>query len=102
MINRNMMRQAQELQARLTKAQQDLAVATVEATSGGGAVKVIATGQQEIREIKISPEAINPEDAQMLEDLVLTAVNDALNKSRELAAQTMGKLTGGLKIPGLT
>ena len=101
MINRNMMRQAQELQARLAKAQQDLANVTVEATAGGGAVKVVATGQQEIRGIKIAPEAINPEDAAMLEDLVLTAVNDALNKSRELAAQTMGKLTGGLKIPGL-
>jgi nucleoid-associated protein EbfC len=101
MINRNMMRQAQELQARLAKAQQELAAATVEATSGGGAVKVIATGQQEIKEIKISPEAINPEDAPMLEDLVLTAVNEALNKSRELTAQTMGKITGGLKIPGL-
>jgi len=101
MINRNMMRQAQELQARLAKAQQELAAATVEATSGGGAVKVIATGQQEITEIKISPEAINPEDAQMLEDLVLTAVNEALNKSRELASQSMSKITGGLKIPGL-
>jgi nucleoid-associated protein EbfC len=101
MINRNMMRQAQELQARLAKAQQELAAATVEATSGGGAVKVIATGQQEIKEIKISPEAINPEDAPMLEDLVLTAVNEALNKSRELTTQTMGKITGGLKIPGL-
>jgi hypothetical protein len=101
MINGNMMRQAQELQARLAKAQEDLAAATVEATSGGGAVKVIATGQQEIKEIKISPEAINPEDAPMLEDLVLTAVNEALNKSRELAGQTMSKITGGLKIPGL-
>jgi len=99
MINRNMMRQAQELQARLAKAQQDLAAATVEGSSGGGAVKVIATGQQEIKEIKISPEAINPEDAPMLEDLVLTAVNEALNKSRELTSRPWARSPAVLKYP---
>jgi len=101
-MNRNMMRQAQELQARFAKAQQELANATVEGTSGGGAVKVTVNGQQEVKSIKISPEAVNPEDVQMLEDLVLTAVNEALNKSRDLASQSLGKLTGGLKIPGIT
>lgn len=101
-MNRNMMRQAQELQARFAKAQQELANATIEGSSGGGAVRVTVNGQQEVKEIKIAPEAINPEDAQMLEDLVLTAVNEAMNKSKELAAQSLGKLTGGLKIPGIT
>ena len=101
-MNRFTMRQAQELQAKLAKAQQELANTTVEVSSGGGAVKVTINGQQEIKQIKISPEAINPEDVEMLEDLVLTAVNEAIAKSQELAAQHLGKLTGGLKIPGLT
>ena len=101
-MNRSFMRQAQELQAKLAKAQQELADATIEVSSGGGAVKVTINGQQEIKEIKISPEAINPEDVEMLEDLVLTAVKEAIAKSQELAAQRLGKLTGGLKIPGLT
>ena len=97
-----MLRQAQELQAKLAKAQQELAEATVEASSGGGAVKVTINGQQKILSVKISPEAINSEDAELLEDLVLTAVSEAIAKSQELAAQRLGKLTGGLKIPGLT
>ena len=101
-MNRSFMRQAQELQAKLAKAQQELANTTVEVSSGGGAVKVTINGQQEIKEIKISPEAINPEDVEMLEDLVLTAVKEAIAKSQELATKHLGKLTGGLKIPGLT
>jgi DNA-binding YbaB/EbfC family protein len=101
-MNRSFMRQAQELQAKLARAQQELANATIEVSSGGGAVKITINGQQEIKEIKIAPEAINPEDVEMLEDLVLTAVNEAIAKSQELAAQRLGKLTGGLNIPGLT
>jgi DNA-binding YbaB/EbfC family protein len=101
-VNRRMMQQAQELQARLAKAQKELAEATVEATAGGGAVTVTITGQQEVKSIKIDPEAINPDDVEMLEDLVLAAVNEALTKSQELAAERMSKVTGGLKIPGLT
>jgi DNA-binding YbaB/EbfC family protein len=101
-MNRFMMRQAQELQAKLVKAQQELANITVEVSSGGGAIKVTINGQQKIQSIKVSPEAINPDDVEMLEDLVLTAVNEAIAKSQELAAQRLGKLTGGLKIPGLT
>jgi hypothetical protein len=101
-VNKFVMRQAQELQAKLAKAQQELADITVEASSGGGAVKVTINGQQKIQSVKISPEAINPDDVEMLEDLVLTAVNEAIAKSQELAAQRLGKLTGGLKIPGLT
>jgi DNA-binding YbaB/EbfC family protein len=101
-MNRNLMRQAQELQARLAKVQQELAEAEIEATSGGGAVTVTVNGQQQILSVKISPEAINPDDVEMLEDLVLAAVNEALTKSQEMAAKRMGKLTGGLNIPGLT
>ncbi len=101
-MNKFTLRQAQELQAKLAKAQQELAEATVEASSGGGAVKVTMTGHQKILSIKIAPEAINPDDAELLEDLVLTAVSEAIAKSQELAAQRLGKLTGGFKIPGLT
>jgi DNA-binding YbaB/EbfC family protein len=95
------LRQAQELQAKLVKAQKELAEATVEASSGGGAVTATVTGQQKILSIKIAPEAINPDDPELLEDLVLTAVSEAITKSQELAAQRLGKLTGGFKIPGL-
>lgn len=101
-MNRAFMRQAQELQAKLAKAQQELAEAEVEASSGGGAVTVTVNGQQQVLSVKISPEAIESGDAEMLEDLVLTAVNEALTKAQEMAAKRMGKLTGGLNIPGLT
>ncbi len=101
-MNRHMLRQAQELQAKLVKAQQELAEATVEGSSGGGAVKVTVTGQQKILSVKIAPEAINPDDAELLEDLVLTAVSEAIAKAQELAAERMNKITGGLNIPGLT
>ena len=100
-MNKSIMRQAQELQAKLAKAQEELSKTTLEASSGGGAVKVTINGQQEIQSIKISPEVIDPSDAELLEDLVLTAVSEALNKSQELAAERLGGLTGGLKIPGL-
>jgi DNA-binding YbaB/EbfC family protein len=96
------MRQAQELQAKLAKTQEELADITVEASSGGGAVKVTINGQQQVQSVKISPEAIEPDDVELLEDLVLTAVNEAITKSQELAAKRLGKLTGGLNIPGLT
>jgi DNA-binding YbaB/EbfC family protein len=94
-------RQAQDLQAKLAKAQQELGELTVEATSGGGAVKVTIDGQQKIRSVTISPEVVNAEDTEMLQDLVLTAVNEAITKSQELAASRLGNLTSGLKIPGL-
>jgi len=100
-MNRNMMRQAQELQARLAKAQKELSSLVLEASSGGGAVKVTINGQQEIQSIKISPEVVNPADVAMLEDLVLAAVRDALAKSQQAASDKLGGLTGGLKIPGL-
>ena len=101
-MNKSIMRQAQELQAKLAKAQQELSNTTIEASSGGGAVKVTIDGQQQLQSVKISPEVIDPEDVELLEDLVLTAVREAIAKSQEAAAQHLGGLTGGLKIPGLT
>lgn len=95
-----LMRQAQQLQGKLEKIQQELEKATVEASSGGGAVTVVMTGQQQVQSVKISPEAVD--DIEMLQDLVLTAMNEAVKKSKELAADRLGALTGGLKIPGLT
>lgn len=94
-------RQAQELQAKLAKAQQELGEITVEASSGGGAVKIIIDGQQHVRSVTISPEVVNAEDTEMLQDLVMTAVNEAIKKSQELATNRLGSLTNGLKIPGL-
>lgn len=95
------MRQAQELQAKLTKAQDELASLTVEASAGGGAVKAVVTGQQKLQGIKIDPAAVDPNDVQMLEDLVMAAVNEALAKSHELASAHMSKLTGGFGLPGM-
>ena len=97
----NMMKEAQKLQAQMEKMQEEIARKTVDATAGGGMVTVQANGKQELLSIKIDPEVINKDDAQMLEDLVLAACNEALRKSRELVQQELGKLTGGLKIPGL-
>ncbi len=94
-------RQAQELQAKLAKAQEELGELTVEASSGGGAVKVIIDGKQKIRSVTISPDVVNAGDTEMLQDLVLTAINEAVTKSQELAASRLGSLTNGLKIPGL-
>jgi nucleoid-associated protein EbfC len=97
----NLMKEAQRLQQQMAQMQEEVAQKKVEATAGGGMVTVQANGKQEIVSIKIDPEVINKDDAQMLEDLVLAACNEALRKSRELIQQEMGKLTGGLKIPGL-
>ena len=101
-MNKHMMQQARELQAKLAKAQEELANTTVEASSGGEAVKVTMNGQQQIQSVKISPEVVNPDDVELLEDLIMAAVSEAIAKSQELAAKRLGGLTGGLKIPGLT
>jgi DNA-binding YbaB/EbfC family protein len=100
-MNKFMMQQAQKLQAQLLKAQEELASLNVEASSGGGAVKVVMNGQQQIQSVKISPEVVNKEDVEMLEDLILTAIKEAQAMAQEAAAKKMGGLTGGLKIPGL-
>ena len=101
MMDKRMLKQAQQLQSKLFKAQEELGSATVEASSGGGAVTVVVTGQQEIKSIKISPEVVDPEDVELLEDMILAALNEAMEKAQELAAKRLGSLTGGLKIPGL-
>jgi hypothetical protein len=101
-MNKFLMQQAQKLQSKLAQAQEELSNITVEASSGGGAVKVTMNGQQKIQSVKISPEVINSDDVELLEDLVLTAVSEAIAKSQEIAAEHLGGLTGGLKIPGLT
>jgi len=91
----------QQIQARLAKAQQELANMNIEVASGGGAVTVTVDGQQNIKSIKISKEVVSPEDVEMLEDLVLSAVKEAIAKSQEAASKQLGGLTGGMKIPGL-
>jgi DNA-binding YbaB/EbfC family protein len=96
-----MMKQAQKLQRQMLEAQEALAEERVEATSGGGMVRVVADGQQNILEIKIEPEAVDPEDVEMLEDLVLAAITEAVRKSRELAEERLGAFTKGMKIPGM-
>jgi len=101
-MNKFTLHQVQKLQQNLAKAQQELSQTNIEASSGGGAVKVTIDGQQKLQSVKISPEVINPEDAELLEDLVLAAVREAIAKSQKLAAKQLGGLTGGLKIPGLT
>lgn len=97
----NMMKQAQKLQKNMLKLQEELADRTIETSSGGGMVKVVANGKQQIVSIDIEKEVVDPEDVEMLQDLVLAAVNDALQKSQEMVSTEMGKLTGGLNIPGL-
>jgi DNA-binding YbaB/EbfC family protein len=96
------MKEAQRLQQQMQELQEQVAQKKVQATAGGGMVTVEVNGRQEVLAIKIDPEVINRDDPQMLEDLVLAACNEALRKSRELVQQELGKLTGGLKIPGLS
>ncbi|MFW6102189.1 MAG: YbaB/EbfC family nucleoid-associated protein [Chloroflexota bacterium] len=100
-MDKSILRQAQQLQAKLAKAQEELGNMTVEATSGGGAVKVVIDGHQKVRSVEISPEAVESEDVELLQDLVMTAVNEAITKSQELVNERLGSLTGGLNIPGL-
>ena len=90
-----------EMQNRLAKIQEELAEATVEATAGGGAVKVVMTGQQRVQSVALDPGAVDPDDVEMLQDMIVAAMNEALTKSQELAARQLGALTGGMKIPGL-
>jgi hypothetical protein len=96
------MKQAQKMQEQLGRIQEELASKTVSASAGGGMVTVIANGKQEIISIKIAPEAVDPQDIAMLEDLVTAAVNEALRSARSLMEEEMKKITGGLSIPGIT
>jgi len=98
----NMLKQAQKLQAKIFKLQEEMAERTVETTVGGGMVKAVANGKQQLVSIKIEPEGVDPNDVQMLEDLVVAGVNDALKKAQEMVSEEMTKLPGGFKVPGLT
>jgi DNA-binding YbaB/EbfC family protein len=98
-MNRNMIRQAQRLQAQLQKVQEELETLTVEGSAGGGVVKVVMTGKQTVESVTIEPEAA--EDVELLQDLIAAAVNDAFSKTQEMAAQKMSAVTGGMNIPGL-
>ena len=94
-------RMAKEMQANMQKAKEELGELKVEGNAGGGAVTVVMTGTQEAREVRISKDAVDPSDVETLQDLVLAALSDALAKSKELAAQKLGGVTGGLKLPGV-
>ena len=98
---KNLMKEAQKMQAKIAKMQEELKEKTVEASSGGGMVKVVCNGQQEIINIEIEPELLEEKDVEMLQDLILAAANEALRRSREIAEEEMGKITGGLNLPGL-
>ena len=96
------MKMMRQLQQQMEKAQEELRDATLEVVSGGGAVKVVITGEQHIESIEIDPAAIDPDEADLLADMITVAVNEAIDESQELAKQKLGGLTGGLNIPGLT
>ncbi len=96
-----MLKEAQALQAKMAKAQEALGNEIVEATAGGGAVKVVMTGHLHVQSVEIAPDVVDPDDIEMLQDLVASAVNEAIGKAQDLAQQRMGALTGGMKIPGL-
>lgn len=97
----DLMRQAQMMQRKITKLQEELKERTVEASVGGGMVTVVCTGGQDIVKVTIDPQAVDPRDVGMLEDLVLSAITEAMKKSREMMEQEMSAITGGVKIPGL-
>ncbi|HAL49163.1 MAG: YbaB/EbfC family nucleoid-associated protein [SAR202 cluster bacterium] len=101
MMNRKMMRQAQQLQKKMADLQTELETATVEATAGGGMITVVVTGKMTVESINIDPEVVSADDVEILQDLVLAAVNEGLNKAQEMVSSRMGALTGGLNIPGL-
>lgn len=97
----NMLKQAQKMQEEMLRAQQSLEEQIIDATVGGGAVSVKLNGKKQLVEVKISPEAVDPDDVEMLEDMIMSAVNEAIRKADEAAAGALGKITGGMNIPGL-
>ncbi len=101
MFNPKMMKQMQQMQRQMAQIEEELKSEKVEATAGGGMVKATVSGKQDILEIKINPEAVDPQDVELLEDMVTAAVREAIEKSRELGKQKMAGLTGGMNIPGL-
>ena len=101
MMNRNMLQQAQQMQKRLAQVQDEIASSVTEASAGGGAVVATVTGGNSLTNIKIAPEVVDPEDVEMLQDLVMAAINEAMESAHEQAAKKMAEITGGLNIPGL-
>ncbi|MBM4331658.1 MAG: YbaB/EbfC family nucleoid-associated protein [Deltaproteobacteria bacterium] len=97
----NLVRQAQQLQAKMLQVQEEMAGRTAEASAGGGMVTAVANGKQELVSIKVEKEVVNPEDVEMLQDLIVAAVNAALKKAQDMVSEEMKKLTGGINIPGL-
>lgn len=98
---KDLFRQAQQLQARLAQMQQELGNKTIEVEVGGGAVKIVINGQQKVQQLKLSPQAVDPADIELLEDLLVAAMNEALARSQEMAQKDLAAVTGGLKLPGL-
>ena len=97
----NIMKQAKKMQERMVELQEELATKSVEATAGGGMVSVAVNGKFEILSLKIEKEVVNPDDVEMLQDLIVAALNEGVRKAQEMAASEMGKITGGMQIPGL-
>ncbi|HOA25147.1 MAG TPA: YbaB/EbfC family nucleoid-associated protein [Aggregatilineales bacterium] len=97
----NLAKQLQKMQEEMLKAQEELAEETLEVTAGGGMVTVVVTGHQRIQSIKLNPEVVDPDDVEMLEDLLVAAVNQAIEKSQAMAAERLEGLTGGMNLPGL-
>jgi len=96
-----MMKQVKKMQEQMMKAQEELGTKLIEGTAGGGVVTVQVNGHKKVQSIVIKPEAVDPDDVEMLQDLVMTAVNDAMTKAEEIANKEMGRFTGGMNIPGL-
>ena len=96
-----LMKQAQQIQAKVTKMQEELEQKTIETSAGGGVVKVVVNGKQELLDIQIDPTAVDPEDVEMLEDLILAAVNEGMRKVADMVNHEMSKITGGMNIPGM-
>ena len=92
---------AQQMQAQMAQAQEELKSTTLEASAGGGAVRIVITGAQEVRSVEIDPSAVDPDEVEMLQDLVMTAVNEAISRSKELERERMGKIAGGMGLPGV-
>jgi len=97
----NMMKQMQKMQKKMEELQTQIDATEIEATAGGGAVKVVVNGKKEVLDIKIDPSVVDPEDVEMLQDLVIAAVNEAIRKAEEFSSEEMKKITGGMNIPGL-
>ena len=95
------MKQAQQMQSKMAKMQEELEKKTLEATAGGGAVKVVVNGKQELVDLQIDPDAVDPDDVEMLEDLVLAAVNQGMREIQEMVNKEMGKVIGGMNLPGM-